>query len=82
MKKQLYILVLSLLSLSAAVMSPVSAEPPIDDAYYWPGTEYESVPFPPADSEAQPIDTIPAEPATSIEYTNVQDTTVTIVIKR
>lgn len=61
-------------------------EPPMDDVYYWPGYEFDRTPFPPKDSEAtQPADTLaakPAEPMPAVTFTNVQDTTVTVVIKR
>ena len=47
---------------------------PIDDAYYWPEQSTQITPASPAS---------PATPASDpIEYINVQDTTVTIRIKR
>ena len=90
MEKKRYILVFCLLSFSAAVFSPVAATPPMDDAYYWPEVVGDYVQFPPADSEnVQPADTVAnnQRPTTNdqlpiIEYTNVQDTTVTVKIKR
>lgn len=70
----------------------MSATPPLDDVYYWPGLEQNNTSFPPADSEAELIE-IPEEkqpeeqsaeetPAPTLEFTNVQDTTITVVIKR
>lgn len=61
-------------------------EPPMDDAYYWPGFEFDHAPFPPKDSEmVQQADTVAssqAQPMPAVTFTNVQDTTVTVVIKR
>lgn len=91
MTKKRYILVFCLFVLH---LSPSLATPPLDDVYYWPGWEQTASTFPPADSEAEPImveetaepveeQTVEAEQAEPvIEYTNVQDTTVTIRINR
>ncbi len=66
--------------LSAVAVSMTSchttSQAPLDDAYYWPDksvhTEHSESSTPSA----------PSTPSIPIEYTNVQDTTVTIKIKR
>ena len=50
-----------------------TSQAPLDDAYYWPD---KSVHTEHSESSA------PSPSSSSIEYTNVQDTTVTIKIKR
>ena len=49
---------------------------PLDDAYYWPDKSAHATHSEPTESGTSS----PSSP--SIEYTNVQDTTVTIKIKR
>ena len=95
MKRRNYIL---LVCIAVAVFSMqyslVRAELPLDDAYYWPGDEPAYVAFPPADSEAQPIEqtdnnvdatlieTDEKRPEPQLEFTNIQDTTITVRITR
>lgn len=52
---------------------------PIDDAYYWVDKKAETATIPSVTSTTE-VRTEASSP--SIEYTNVQDTTVTIKIKR
>ena len=65
--------VLSALCAVCMASCHTSSQVPMDDAYYWP------------DRSATPTQTTPSTPTTpasAIEYTNIQDTTVTIRIKR
>ena len=59
-----------------------TSQAPLDDAYYWPDksvhTEHSESSAPSASSASSAS----SAPSPSIEYTNVQDTTVTIKIKR
>jgi hypothetical protein len=64
---------------------------PIDDTYYWPENEPKAAkasstsqasPAEVTAPTAMPINEIAAPAASSIEYLNVQDTTVTIKIKK
>ena len=61
---------------------------PIDDAYYWPENEPKAAKSSPATTTestaptAMPIDEFASPAPSSIEYVNVQDTTVTIKIKK
>lgn len=76
MKKILYI---GLMSIGLVACSTVSTAP-LDDAYYWEKSQ-------PAQStqiiQNTQSSTAPAPaPKQNIEYTNVQDTTVTVRIKR
>ena len=54
-----------------------ASQVPIDDAYYWPDN---AAPIRTAATQTTP--STPTTPASAIEYTNIQDTTVTIRIKR
>jgi len=81
MDKKLYILVFCLLSFSAAVFCPVAAEAPLDDAYYWPEPIEQTTPTIPTTPTA-PADTVTHNPSPVIEFTNIQDTTVTVKIRR
>ena len=70
MLKAKYIVFLGALALVAC---KTTSQAPLDDAYYWP------------DKSAHATHSEPTEPGASspsIEYTNVQDTTVTIKVKR
>ena len=66
----------------ALVACHTTSQAPLDDAYYWPDksvhTEHSESSAPSASSASSASS--PSSP--SIEYTNVQDTTVTIKIKR
>ncbi len=55
---------------------------PIDDAYYSPAVEKPAIIAPPSGSNSSTSSTTPSAPSTSVEYINVQDTTVTIRIKK
>jgi hypothetical protein len=61
------------LLLLALAACHTTSQAPLDDAYYWPD---KSVHTEHSESSASSAPSIP------IEYTNVQDTTVTIKIKR
>ena len=78
MDKKLYILVFCLFIFSAAVFCPVAAEAPLDDAYYWPEPIEQTTPTIPT----TPADTVTHNPSPVIEFTNIQDTTVTVKIRR
>jgi hypothetical protein len=54
-----------------------ASQVPMDDAYYWPDN---AAPIRTAATQTTP--STPTTPASAIEYTNIQDTTVTIRIKR
>ena len=82
MSRNIYILLL----MAAAFTACSSAQlPPIDDVYYWDKHEQKAVPATtagPATTVTQTGEsTTPCAPQKSIEYVNVQDTTVTIRIK-
>ena len=53
-----------------------TSQAPLDDAYYWPDKSAHTEHSESSASSAS------SAPSSSIEYTNVQDTTVTIKIKR
>ena len=55
---------------------------PIDDAYYSPEIESPAPATTPKTAAPQNTQNTPAAPKPSIEYLNVQDTTVTIRIKK
>ena len=56
---------------------------PIDDAYYWPDQSMQHAPHATENNPASfPIEEGQGGTSATIEYTNVQDTTVTIRIKR
>ena len=86
MSKKIYILLL----LAAGFFTACSTvqNVPIDDAYYSPEVEKGDLPTPsiPVTHVNQTTQTTPNTPTTpttqSIEYINVQDTTVTIRIKK
>ena len=80
MSKKLYILLL----LAAVITACSTANGiPIDDAYYSPEIE-NGTPVTPSIPTTHTTVTTPesSAPSTSIEYINVQDTTVTIRIKK
>ena len=56
-----------------------TSQAPLDDAYYWPD---KSVHTEHSESSTPSASSATSVPSTPIEYTNVQDTTVTIKIKR
>jgi hypothetical protein len=75
-----------LLLLAAAFTACSSAQlPPIDDVYYWDKHEQKAVQPAAAESPAVTTEQTPAStpstPQKTIEYVNVQDTTVTIRIR-
>ena len=56
---------------------------PIDDAYHWPEKQTSTTPTTPITPiESDSIKSTPTTQAPAIEYLNVQDTTVTIRIKK
>ena len=69
-KRSNRLLAAGLTVLTVFVVSCASSQLPVDDAYYW--------------SEKSPItnNQSPKEPTPSVEFTNVQDTTVTIRIHK
>ena len=69
MTKKIYI-VLFALGLSAC-----ASQAPLDDAYYWPDKKAASL-------ESSSSASQDKRPESSIEYLNIQDTTVTIRINR
>lgn len=82
MKKIWYI---GLMSIGLVACSTVG-KAPVDDAYYWPDKVEVSQSSPTSSARttstpSQPAQQ-PAPKASPIEYTNVQDTTVTIRIKK
>lgn len=83
MKKAIYIVC----ALGLMACSTTNAIP-IDDAYYWPENEPKAAKSSPATTTestaptAMPIDEFASPAPSSIEYVNVQDTTVTIKIKK
>ena len=81
MKKSISIGLCVLCVLGAAACLPsckTSNLPPMDDAYYWEEhAVVETVKTAEAVEKAAP-----AEPVKSVEFVNVQDTTVTIKIRR
>ena len=85
MDKKLYIG----LALAALISFPsgrdgvglVAAEAPLDDAYYWPEPIEQTTPTIPTTPTA-PADTVTHNPSPVIEFTNIQDTTVTVKIRR
>lgn len=80
MKKIWYI---GLMSIGLVACSTVG-KAPVDDAYYWPDKTQPSQVSQPVQTNQvsqQPAQQ-PAPKASPIEYTNVQDTTVTIRIKK
>ena len=58
------------LLLFALAACHTTSQAPLDDAYYWP------------DKSVHTEHSESSTPSTPIEYTNIQDTTVTIKIKR
>jgi len=81
MSKKLYIL-LVLAAFFAACSTANSI--PIDDAYYSPQIERGDLPTPsiPMTQNSQTAQSTQTTPQQSVEYLNVQDTTVTIRIKK
>ena len=67
------------LLLFALAACHTTSQAPLDDAYYWPD---KSVHTEHSESSAPSASSATSVPSTPIEYTNVQDTTVTIKIKR
>ncbi len=83
MSKKPYIVLLISAAFFAACSTANSI--PIDDAYYSPEVEKGDLPTPsiPVTHVNQTTPTTPNTPTTqSIEYLNIQDTTVTIRIKK
>lgn len=81
MSKKLYIL-LVMAAFFAACSTANSI--PIDDAYYSPQIERGDLPTPsiPMTQNSQTAQSTQTTPQQSVEYLNVQDTTVTIKIKK
>ena len=73
MKKALYIVLSALLVSACATMET----PPLDDAYYWPDKAASSISEP-----AESDNSEPSGQGSSVEYLNVQDTIVTIRVKK
>ena len=67
------------LLLLALTACHTTSQAPLDDAYYWPD---KSVHTEHSESSTLSASSAPSTPSIPIEYTNVQDTTVTIKIKR
>ena len=67
------------LLLLALTACHTTSQAPLDDAYYWPD---KSVHTEHSESSTPSASSAPSTPSTPIEYTNIQDTTVTIKIKR
>ena len=67
------------LLLFALTACHTTSQAPLDDAYYWPD---KSVHTEHSESSTPSASSAPSTPSTPIEYTNIQDTTVTIKIKR
>ena len=67
------------LLLFALAACHTTSQAPLDDAYYWPD---KSVHTEHSESSVSSASSAPSPSSSSIEYTNVQDTTVTIKIKR
>lgn len=67
------------LLLFALAACHTTSQAPLDDAYYWPD---KSVHTEHSESSAPSASSATSVPSTPIEYTNIQDTTVTIKIKR
>ena len=67
------------LLLFALTACHTTSQAPLDDAYYWPD---KSVHTEHSESSTPSASSAPSTPSIPIEYTNVQDTTVTIKIKR
>lgn len=91
MEKKQNVLILALCSL---LFVPLFATEPIDDVYYWPSQETKAVKSAEVKSakvkseevratseEAQAVKSEEAPATNTIEYVNVQDTTVTIKVK-
>ena len=60
-----------------------TSQAPLDDAYYWPDKSVQTT-TPPSNNAKQAEGSNSQTPSSNavVEYTNVQDTTVTIKIKR
>lgn len=67
------------LLLLALAACHTTSQAPLDDAYYWPD---KSVHTEHSESSTPSASSTPSTHSIPIEYTNVQDTTVTIKIKR
>ena len=82
MSKKQFILFVLLAAFFAACSTANSI--PIDDAYYSPQIERGDLPTPsiPMTQNSQTAQSTQTTPQQSIEYLNVQDTTVTIKIKK
>ena len=59
-----------------------TSQAPLDDAYYWPDKSVYTEHSESSASSASSAPSASSPSSSSIEYTNVQDTTVTIKIKR
>ena len=70
------------LLLFALAACHTTSQAPLDDAYYWPDKSVHTEHSESSVSSASSASSAPSPSSSSIEYTNVQDTTVTIKIKR
>ena len=79
MRRKPVILCIVALVMSACGTANVA---PLDDAYYWPDKSAHATHSDPTESGTSSPSNASSASSPSIEYTNVQDTTVTIKIKR
>ena len=77
MKKEFIIVSLALLGLTGCSTLHVA---PMDDAYFWEDSWSPSGVVSATDEPSEQVSDQPVQPV--LEYTNVQDTTVTVRIKR
>ena len=70
------------LLLFALAACHTTSQAPLDDAYYWPNKSVHTEHSESSASSASSAPSASSPSSSSIEYTNVQDTTVTIKIKR
>ena len=70
------------LLLFALAACHTTSQAPLDDAYYWPDKSVHTEHSESSVSCASSASSSSSSSSSSIEYTNVQDTTVTIKIKR
>lgn len=64
-----------ILGVFAIILSACASQAPLDDAYYWPDKKAASL-------ESSSSASQDKRPESSIDYLNIQDTTVTIRINR
>ena len=74
-KRSYRLLTAGLTAILMAVLSSCASQAPLDDAYYWPDKKA-------ASSESSSSASQDKRPESSIDYLNIQDTTVTIRINR